>query len=299
VSRYIGGTGAITDALEKCVAHYGGEVRCSAVVDQILIRQGAAAGVRLSTGEEILASSVISAANIKTTLQSMLPEGTLDGATAARVAHIPTSGTHASSFKLDLALDGQIDLTGYQQQRKDRVDVRKPAIVYTTFEEHVAAWHACARGEMPDPLPMITLIPTAADPTQAPAGNDTIWSWTGIAPANPRAEWKDVGEDVADREIRRAARVLPGIDGHEIARRHMTPPDFAERFRVPDGNVYHVDPTALRFGPLRPAIGMSGYRSPLPGLFLSGGSMHPSAGICGVPGRQAARTTLRFLQKSK
>jgi phytoene dehydrogenase-like protein len=216
---------------------------------------------------------------------------------AARVARIPTSGTKASSFKFDLALRGRIDLTAYESRRGGGPDLRKPALVYTTFEEHVAAWEACARGDMPNPLPMITLIPTAADPTQAPDGQDTIWSWTGIAPSHPREEWKDVGPEVAEREIRRASRYLGGVEELEIDRRVMTPPDFAERFRVPDGNVYHVDPTALRFGPLRPAIGLSGYRSPVTGLYLSGGSMHPSAGICGVPGREAAKSALSFLQK--
>jgi phytoene dehydrogenase-like protein len=299
VGRYVGGTGALTDALHRCLTHYGGEVRCSTVVDRILVgSDGTAVGVRLSTGEEIFARSVITTSNVKATLQTMLPAGTLSPAMSARVAHIPTSGTKASSFKFDLALSGRLELTEHQQSRTDGVDLRTPALVYTTFEEHIAAWEACARGEVPDPLPMITIIPTAADPTQAPAGQDTVWSWTGIAPAHPRTEWKDIGSDVGDREIRRAARFLDGLGDLELDRRVMTPPDFADRFRVPDGNVYHVDPTAMRFGPLRPAVGLSGYHSPVTGLFLSGGGMHPSAGICGVPGKLAAKAALKFLGKA-
>jgi phytoene dehydrogenase-like protein len=75
----------------------------------------------------------------------------------------------------------------------------------------------------------------------------------------------------------------------------MTPPKFEERFRAPDGNVYHVDPTAMRFGPLRPGLGFAGYKAPLDGLFLSGGGMHPSAGICGVPGKLAAAAAMKAL----
>jgi phytoene dehydrogenase-like protein len=73
----------------------------------------------------------------------------------------------------------------------------------------------------------------------------------------------------------------------------MTPVDLAERFRAGDGNVYHVDPVATCFGPLRPAAGFAGYRSPVDGLFLSGAGTHASAGICGIPGKQAARSVLR------
>ena len=82
----------------------------------------------------------------------------------------------------------------------------------------------------------------------------------------------------------------------EIDRRVMTPVDIEDRFRAPDGNVYHVDPIATRFGPLRPAVGLAGYRTPLDGLFLSGASTHPSAGICGVPGQQAAKAVLKSLR---
>ena len=145
---------------------------------------------------------------------------------------------------------------------------------------------------------MITIVPTGADPTQAPDGQDTVWSWTGIAPVRPTLPWSDVGATVAEREIERAARFLGGLRELEIARQVMTPPDFAARFRVPDGNVYHVDPTATRFGPLRPAVGFSGYTSPVEGLILSGGGMHPSAGICGVPGKLAADAALAALRRA-
>jgi phytoene dehydrogenase-like protein len=145
---------------------------------------------------------------------------------------------------------------------------------------------------------VITIIPTAADPTQAPDGQDTIWSWTGISPAHPRVPWSEIGEAAGDAEIARAARYLPGLEERIIDRQVMTPAKFEQRFRSPDGNVYHVDPTATRFGPLRPAHGLAGYRAPIQGLFLSGAGTHPSAGICGVPGRQAARVALRALGES-
>jgi phytoene dehydrogenase-like protein len=142
---------------------------------------------------------------------------------------------------------------------------------------------------------MITIIPTAEDPSQAPEGKDTIWSWTGIAVADPHVPWDAAEDDVGAREITRAARFLDGLEDRVIAQQVMTPPKFAERFRVPDGNVYHVDPTAMRFGPLRPAMGFAGFRTSIDGLFLSGGGMHPSAGICGVPGRLAAAAAAKHL----
>jgi phytoene dehydrogenase-like protein len=292
VGRYVGGTGALTDALAACLRHHGGELRTGTRVDEILVSGGRVHGVRLDTGEQIGASAVITTCNVKTTLTELLPDGTLDRRGRARAERIPTDGTRAGSFKFDLALRGRATLPAHE--RPD-VDLRKPALCYTTFEEHVAAWEACERGEIPAALPMITIIPTAADPTQAPDGQDTVWSWTGISAARPRIPWSEVKAAVADQEIARARRVLGGLDDLEIARQVMSVPDFADRFSAPDGNVYHVDPTALRFGPLRPAPGLAGFAGPADGLVLSGGGMHPSAGICGIPGKLAAETAGRAL----
>jgi phytoene dehydrogenase-like protein len=51
-------------------------------------------------------------------------------------------------------------------------------------------------------------------------------------------------------------------------------------------------------GFLKPALGFAGYKTPVPGLYLSGAGTHPVAGICGLPGQNAARTLLRNLKRA-
>jgi phytoene dehydrogenase-like protein len=297
VSRYVGGTGAITDALARCFTAYGGEIRTGSVVEEILVRGGRVHGVRLDDGTEIHAPTVIAANNVKNTLTTLLPDGALPPRLRERAEHIPTSSTHASSFKVDMALSGKLTLSAHQENRSDGIDLRKPGLVLGTFEDHVGAWAACARGDLPDPLAGVAIIPSAADPTQAPEGQDTFWFWTGIAPTTPRTPWSELAAPAAEGVITRCAKYIEGLREHEIARQVMTPPKFAERFRVPHGNVYHVDPTATRFGPLRPAAGLAGFGTPVEGLFLSGGGTHPSGGICGVPGKLAAEAALSSSRK--
>ena len=70
-------------------------------------------------------------------------------------------------------------------------------------------------------------------------------------------------------------------------------PDLEERFNVPDGNVYHVEPVGMRFGPLRPAQGFGGYETPVPGLWITGAGTHPTGGISGIPGMVAAKTLIK------
>jgi phytoene dehydrogenase-like protein len=226
-------------------------------------------------------------------LGDWLPDGALPDRLAERVPYIPTSSTHASSFKIDVALSGRAELSNHQINRRDDVDLRRPALCLTTFDDHVAAWSACARGAVADPLPGFAILPTGMDPSQAPEGQDTFWFWSGIAPAHPARPWPELAGATAQSVLGDAAKYIDGLEKLEIDRRVMTPEDIEARFRAPDGNVYHVDPVATRFGPLRPLRGAAGYRTPVEGLFLSGASTHPSAGICGIPGQQAARAVLR------
>ncbi|GAA5158511.1 NAD(P)/FAD-dependent oxidoreductase [Pseudonocardia eucalypti] len=293
VGRFAGGTGAVTDALARCLASHGGRIRVNATVDGLVTRHGRVTGVRLDDGTELPARAVLTTNNVRIPLTEWLPEGALPKHLARRAAHIPTDSTGASSFKVDVALRGRVEVSAH---RAGGVDLRTPALVWTTFEEHVQAWHDCARGRVPDPLPGVAILPAGADPSQAPAGQDTFWFWSGISPVRPTEPWSELAGPTAERVLATASKYLGGLAELEIDRQVMTPPDFERRFRAPDGNVYHVDPTATRFGPLRPAAGLAGYRSPVDGLFLSGGGTHPSAGICGVPGQQAAKAVLRTLR---
>ena len=299
VGRFEGGTGAVTDALARCFTAAGGQVVLDSLVAEIVIAGDRATGVRLESGRELRARAVITTNNAKTVLTEWLPDGILSNRLARRARHIPTAGTHASSFKVDVALSGRAALRAHQANRRDGIDLRRPALCFTTFDDHVAAWADCARGQVPDPLPGFAILPTGVDPTQAPDGQDTFWFWSGISPVHPSTPWSELAAPTADKVLAQAGKYIDGLDELAIARRVMTPVDIAERFRVPDGNVYHVDPIATRFGPLRPAAGFAGYRSPVDGLFLSGASTHPSAGICGVPGQQAARSVLRSLRAGK
>ena len=51
----------------------GGELRCDAEVDQILVKDGAACGVRLASGEQLNAEIVVSNADSAFTYMNLLP----------------------------------------------------------------------------------------------------------------------------------------------------------------------------------------------------------------------------------
>lgn len=293
VSRIRGGTGVLTDALARSFQSLGGTIRTSTKVKQILVEDGKAVGVTLESGEELRSTAVVTGCNVKYALTDLLPPNVLERKEQVQANRIPVAEL-AASFKIDVALRGQLRLSRHEAWRKDGVDLRKPGLCWTGYEEHRAAWKACARDELPSQIPSFALIPSAADPSQAPAGQDTLWYWSGIVPTKPTESWETLKHRAEASANADFAQYFDGIEQLEITRRVMSPLELETRFTVPNGHVYHVDMNASRFGASRPAPKFAGFRVPsVKNLYLSGGGMHPSSGICGIPGQIAAKTLLR------
>jgi phytoene dehydrogenase-like protein len=295
VSRLLGGTQALPDALSACLAASGGHLRTSAAVEELLTSGEHVRGVRLHTGEELTARAVLASCDPHSTLTRLLPPDMLPEPLAARAARIPIDNLGAAYLKVDVALSGRLELPRHQAWRGDGLDLRRPAALVGTLEQMCDAFAQAAAGGLADPLPFAGVVPTAVDPSQAPAGQDTCYLWAGWAPRRPSEGWDALAAPAGKALLAHAGQYYEGIEAMELGRWVETPPDFVKRLRAP--HAYHVDLSLFRNGPLRPAAGFAGYRTPVPGLFLTGGGTHPGPSVSGVPGRLAARTVMRTLRK--
>lgn len=297
VAMFGGGTGGLPKALHNHLRAHRGSVRVSAPVEALTVRGRSVTGVRLASGEELTARAVLTACSPKTTLTKLLPAGMLPEHLARRAEHLPTRITEGGSLKVNIALRGRLTMPKHNSKRTDGFDLRATVNAWNTLEEHMAAWDSVVARRWPDPIPTILTVPTATDPSQAPEGQDTVWIWSGIAPVRAHEPWEDVRDKIGQKVIDAAAPYYDGIEELEISRSVLAAPDIEQRFNVPDGNIYHVDALLGRFGPLRPAMGLGGYHTPVPGLFLTGSGTHPSGGISGIPGQLAAKTVIRALRR--
>lgn len=291
----VGGTGELPAALARCLASHGGHVRTSARVEEIVVNGSRARGVRLVDGEVLRARhGVLSTCNARHALTALLPETALPERLRTRARDIPITKTQATSLKINVALRGRLAVAEHRGRRDDDLDPAAALVAWHTLAEQSRAWDDLCRGDWPDPVPVSCCIsPTHVDPTMAPDGQDTFWLWSGVIPVHPRTPWEEVRRGIGSRVLADAARYYEGLDSLEIARDVLGGPDLERRFNAPAGNVYHVDPLPTRFGPLRPALGLGGYRTPVDGLYLSGASTHPTGGVCALPGKLAAQTLLR------
>jgi phytoene dehydrogenase-like protein len=294
-AMFVGGTRAVPDALLACMTAHGGRLRVNAPVEEFIMRAGRVAGVRLVGGEELFArEAVLTTCNPKVTLTRLLPAGVLPDKLQTRADGIPVALAKATSLKLNIACSERLTLKRHEAWRGDGIDLRHPLLDWHTLEQHSEGWEKLTANEYPDPLPLgCVTVPTATDPTQAPEGQDTFWAWSGLLPIFPNEPWDDARDRVAQKVVDDCADYLDNLKATEIGRSVLGGPELEERFNSPYGNVYHVDPLLFRFGPLRPAMGFGSYKTPVPGLYLSGAGTHPTGGLCGLPGKLAAAELLR------
>jgi phytoene dehydrogenase-like protein len=294
--RPVGGVQAIPDALERRLLARGGTVRCGAVVQEILISGARAVGVRLLDATEVHARvAVVAACDPRQTLERLLPSGVLSPEQERRVRAIPTSNLGYGQAKVDVALSGRLRLARHQKWRRDDLDLRKPSHTIGTEAAMERTFARSGAGLLPadGEFSLWPVIPTALDTSQAPDGQDTLYLYVAVAPYRLQGGWEH-GKDALGRAVvSQAAEYYDGLEELEIGRQVLTNDDIGRLTHSTGGNVTHVDMTLGRAGPLRPARGFSGYRTPVEGLFLTGAGTHPGGGITGAPGYAAAREVLR------
>ena len=300
VGRAAGGMQTLVDALARRFAASGGSVRTGVRVEEILVAGGRATGVRLSNGEEIRARrGVVAACDPRVTLGQLVPGDVLPPGTARKVRRLPANADGTGDLKVDLALSGQVSYPRYQKWRNDDLDLRIPVALLGSEADFNRGYALSAAGILSEPIPTYLAIPTSVDPSLAPPGQDTIYLWSGVVPAQPVEPLEDYRVRAAKSMVATAAAYCEGLESLEIARQVDTSSDLAARYNASNGCVLHVDWDLTHIGPLRPAWGLGGYRTPIKHLYLSGAGTHPGAGVAGFAGRNAAREVLRDVKKQK
>jgi phytoene dehydrogenase-like protein len=286
----LGGSARLAEALVRDIREHGGEVRTGIELKAILVRNGRAAGVELAGGERIGARVfVASGLNPQQTFLELLdadavPKDVQDRAVAFRYNLV------APLFALNLALD---EPPRYRAAER-RPELNRAFMVILgleRFDQFAAIVAAHERGDIP-PTVMWGACPTLFDPSQAPPGKHTAFMWEKLPYAlrgDPR-HW-DADKDAHGRAMLDLwARFAPNLADGAVLDWFVRSPLDTER-ALP--NMWQGDLLVGSFangqiGYNRPFPGAGGYRTPVAGLYLCGGSTHPGGNITGLCGYNAA-----------
>ncbi|MCX2934557.1 NAD(P)/FAD-dependent oxidoreductase [Mycobacterium sp. CVI_P3] len=300
--RAIGGIQALPDALANRLTSKGGAVHTGAAVAEVTVDQNRATGVLLVDGSHIRArQAVLATCDPRTTLDKLLPDGVLSESSRAAVNSIPVNNLGYGQMKVDLALSGRTTMKRHQAWREDDIDVRKPTHMIGTEEGMRRLFARSGAGLVPDPGDYLLwpVIPTSLDPSQAPDGQDTVYLYSSVVPSSPEGGWAAAKDKVAQGIVETASMYYDDLDSLEIGRQVLNNEDIADLTHATAGNITHVDTVLSRFGPLRPARGLGGYRTPVAGLYMGGAGSHPGGGISGGPGYVSSQTVIKDLHKAQ
>jgi phytoene dehydrogenase-like protein len=270
----IGGSGALVNALVQGLEKYGGRLLLNAHVEQIVVENDRAVGVRLRNGQTLRGRSIISNASVWDTLK-LLP----DGAMPKQFVETRQATPECDSF---MHLHLGIDATGLPD------DLACHHIVVNNWSLGVTA---------PQNVVLIS-IPSLLDPALAPAGKHTIHVYT---PGNePYDLWQGMdrrSEAYAQQKHARSQvmwqaleRVIPDIRSRCEVTLVGTPLTHERYLRRHRGS----------YGPaIRAGEGLfPGPTTPLAGLFCCGDSTFPGIGLPAVAASgMIAANTLAPVQK--
>jgi phytoene dehydrogenase-like protein len=283
----VGGPGAVTRAMAEAARDAGAEIRAGAGVKQILVKDGAAAGVVLEDGSEIGAPTVVSGADPRHTFLALVDPIELDPGFITRIKNYRCPGTVA---KMNVALGGLPRFRGVSGDAAalgGRVHIG-PGIDYLE-----RAFDASKYGETSAAPYLDVAFPTLHDPSMAPAGRHVMSVHVQYAPHKRRGGWDGQADALGDLVLRTLEAHAPGITSLVEHRQVITPADLERTFGLTGGHIHHGEPALDQLFTMRPTLGWADYSTPISGLFLCGSGTHPGLGLTGGSGANAARRILK------
>lgn len=296
VKRPRGGSGALTQALAKCLEHHGGEVRLSAEVERIETSGTRAGAIHLKTGESIAARRVVSNAHVRTLFLDLIGRENLPGDLASRLEHVRIGNGFGMIVRC--AMSELPDYTAAPSGGRPAECHRGLQLLCPSIDYLERAYADYAKGRPSERPAALAMTFSAVDPTLAPAGKHTLFIWGQYYPyeLSTGETWDDVQEREADKLIDVVNSYAPNTRAAITDRFVQSPLDLERRLGLLRGNVMHVEMDIDQMFLFRPLPELSTYRTPFENLYLTGASTHPGGGVFAASGRNTARVVLSDVQ---
>jgi phytoene dehydrogenase-like protein len=289
----LGGSGALTDALVRCLEDHGGTVLCDRRVSRLVLEDGRCVGVETDDGERFLArEAVLSTIHVKH-LVDMAPreawgEDFVYGVETYDIGVPCTAAYYLTREAPRFALPG-----GGERSAVSAGMVGWP-------EDVIRAGRDAKEGRpMHEPDWVLVATPSLVDPSRTPGDEHTV-KFLVPQPYDPGGgpeRWAELKLEIAAEMRESLSRVAPNMtEDVYLESLIKSPVDIEAGNAHMIHGAFHGGDRGLPWsGAQRPVPGHADHRMPIPGLYQTGGTTHPGGSITGVPGRNAAIVMLTDL----
>ena len=258
----MGGTGALVQALLRLAGEMGATLRLNAKVEQLLVENGRAVGVKLASGEELRAEIVVSNADVSRFYQRAVPAAARRTWTDARLQRMRYSmGLFLIYFGADRTYPELAHHTIVLTERYRELlqDIFQHKILAADFSLYLHA-------------------PTRTDPSLAPPGCECFYVLSPVPNLAGEIDWDAVKERYADAILESLEKLCPDLRRHVVSRLVWTPRDFDTQLDAHLGSAFQFEPVLTQSAWFRP----HNQSEDVENFYLVGAGTHPGAGVPGV-----------------
>lgn len=260
-----GGTGAAVAGLARLFKELGGNLQLNTEVEEILISNGKAYGVRLQSGEIHKADAIVSNADVAFTYKNMIAK-------------------RNRPFRLDLYFDNlqysNSLVVVYFGTKRRYLDSKLAHHNIILGKRYKGLLKDIFNGKkLPDDLSLYLHMPTITDDSIAPEGCESFYVLSLVPHLDAGIDWKQAGPEYNNRILSYLEEnYLPNLKENIIAQHSIDPLHFNQTLNSHKGAAFSVKPSIVQSGWMRPHNKSSFFD----GLYFAGAGTHPGAGVPAV-----------------
>jgi phytoene desaturase len=255
----MGGTGKLIEQLGALMARQDIKIQLNADVDEIIIKNKCATGVRLSSGEIQSADLVIFGGDPETCYKHLLPQKKISRPSIKK----------RYSMGLYVLYFGTKKLYPDVAHHSIWMGPRFKELLSEIFDDK----------QMSDDFSLYVHRPTATDKSFAPEGCESFYVLCPVPNLQGNVNWSTEGEVLRTRIINALEEtILPDLSAVIEEVFWMTPEDFAKDYRSMHGAGFSIEPRLTQSAWFR----FHNRDSAIDNLYFVGAGTHPGAGLPGV-----------------
>ena len=261
----MGGTGAIVSGMAKLFKELGGRIHLNADVDEILIEQKRAAGIRLKNGTIHRADDVISNADVAFTYRNMIPETHRRKYTNNKIDRMRYS---MSLFVIYFGTKRRYRDTGLAHHNII-LGKRYKSLLNDIFKKN----------QLADDFSLYLHMPSLTDPSIAPDGCENFYVLSPVPHLGADVDWTQAAKPYRDSIMQFLEdNYLPDLQSNIVAEHYIDPLHFQNTLNSHMGSAFSLEPTLTQSAWFRPHNRSEEFEN----LYFVGAGTHPGAGLPGV-----------------
>lgn len=257
-----GGMYTLATSLARLFEELGGKIVYETSVDEILIDNKIAKGIRIGK-EQVMADAIVCGADFPYAMKELIPDERKRGNyTNKKIAKFEYS---CSCFLMYLGLDKK-----YPEEHLHSIYFAED------FKQNVD--DLFERGKLPDDPSFYLYRPSLMDDSLAPEGQEGLYVLVPVPELSKYEKWTEQTMQAYRQKIIRLLKektIFKDIDEHIVSETLITPKDFSERFNAYNGATFGLKPTLKQSNYYRPHNKFSAAEN----LYFCGSSTHPGAGV--------------------